>query len=109
MARNCSARLSANDAKRLRENGVVPLLESNNDLAMAGMVSKETMNFLTRKIRAVEVMVEQRVRPKDQYRYLLTIPGIGKILLFTIMLEAGPISRARHPASRVMGRSEMQS
>jgi transposase len=93
VARNCNVRLSVNDAKRLKENVIIPLLKSDEDLAMAGMVSKETIDFFTRKIRAVESMVEQRVQLKDQYRYLLTIPGIGKILALTIMLETGPIRR----------------
>jgi transposase len=93
VARNCSVHLSGNDAKRLGENVIAPLLESNDDLAMAGMVSKETIDFFTRKILAVESMVEQKLKLKDQYRYLLTIPGIGKILGLTIMLETGPISR----------------
>jgi transposase len=93
VARNCCIRLSANDAKRLRKDVVNPLLESNEDLAMAGMVSKESIDFFTREIRKVETMVEQRVKLKDQYRYLLTVPGIGKILALTIMLETGPISR----------------
>ena len=30
---------------------------------------------------------------KPSYKYLLTIPGVGKILGLTIMLETGPISR----------------
>jgi transposase len=93
VARNCGVGLSVNDAKRLKRNVVLPLLQSNDDLAMAGLVSKESIDFFTRQIRAVETMVEQRVQLKNQYRYLLTIPGIGKILALTIMLETGPISR----------------
>src|SRR5208283_2535919 len=54
VARNCGVQLSVNDAKRLKENVVLPLLESNDDLAMAGLVSKETIDFFTRKIRVVE-------------------------------------------------------
>ena len=30
---------------------------------------------------------------KAAYRYLLTLPGVGKILALTIMLETGPIGR----------------
>ena len=93
VARNCGVRLSVNDAKRLKEDVVVPLLEANDDLALAGAISKETIDFLTRKIRSVESIVEQKVKLKDEYSHLLTIPGIGKILALTIMLETGPISR----------------
>jgi transposase len=91
--RNLSVRVNSNDIKNLKENVVVPLLESNDDLAIAGIISKETIDFLTLKIRGVESMVEQKARLKDQYGHLLTIPGIGKILALTIMLETGPVSR----------------
>jgi transposase len=33
------------------------------------------------------------VELKESYRYLLTLPGVGKILALTIMLETGPIAR----------------
>jgi transposase len=38
-------------------------------------------------------MVEEKARLRDQYRHLLTIPGIGEIPVLTIMLETGPVSR----------------
>lgn len=93
VARNCGVRLKVNDVKRLREDVVYPLLEENEDLAMAGMVSKDTIDFLTRKIRQVEKMVEGKLKLKESYRHLLTIPGVGRILSLTIMLESGPIGR----------------
>lgn len=93
VARNRGVRLSVNDAKRLKEDVVVPLLQEDEDLALAGSVSKETIDFLTRKIRSVESTIEQRAKLNEDYLHLLTIPGIGKILGLTIMLETGPISR----------------
>ena len=93
IVRNLSVRISANDIKNLKENAVVPLLGSSDDLAIAGIISKETIDFLTGKIRAVESLVEQKARLRDQYGHLLTIPGIGKILALTIMLETGPVRR----------------
>jgi len=56
-------------------------------------VSKETIDFLTRQIRAIESVVERKVELKASCRYLLPVPGIGKVLALTIMLETGPISR----------------
>ena len=69
-----------NDVKRLKEDRISPLLESNEDLALAGRVSKETLDFLTRQIRGIESAVERKAQGKEPYRHLLTIPGIGKIL-----------------------------
>jgi len=91
--RNCGIRLKVNDVKRLRENRVTPFLEANDDLAMAGMVSKESIDFLTHQIRRIERAVKGRVELKEPYRYLFTLPGVGTILALTIMLETGPMSR----------------
>jgi transposase len=93
VSRNCGVGLRGNDVKRLKEDRIQPLLEENQDLAMAGRVSKEAIDFLTRQIRKIEGIVEKRVELKEAHRYLLTLPGVGKILGLTIMLETGPISR----------------
>jgi len=91
--RNCGTNIKANDVKRLKENRVAPFMEGNEDLALAGMVSKEAIDFLTLKIRAIESSLESRVKLKGPYRYLLTLPGIGKILGLTIALETGSVDR----------------
>ena len=93
ITRNCGIRISAGDMKRLRENVVLPHLEDNPDLALAGGVSKDCIDFLTRQIRRIENFIERRLELEDPYRKLLTVPGIGKILGLTIMLETGPIDR----------------
>jgi len=93
LSRNLGVRVRVNDVKGIREDRVSGLLGGDKDLALAGRVSKETIDFLTRQIRQMEGVVEKRVRLKKAYRYLLTLPGVGKILSLTIMLETGPISR----------------
>jgi len=93
ISRNCGLRLNVNKVKELKKNQVSPLLEANDDLALAGEVSKEAIDFLTRKIRKIEGVIVEKIEVKDSYRYLLALPGVGKILALTIMLETGPISR----------------
>jgi transposase len=93
ISRNCGLGLKGNDVKRLKEDRVHPFLEENEDLALAGRVSKETIDFLTRKIQAIEAIIVKRVELKESYKYLLTLPGIGKVLALTIMLETGALSR----------------
>ena len=93
LSRNQGVSMIVNDVKRLKEDRISPLLEGNEDLAMAGRVSKEAIDFLTRQIRKIEGVVEKKVALKEEYRYLLTLPGVGKILALTIMLETGPIFR----------------
>jgi transposase len=82
-----------NEVKRLKEDRVSPLLDGNEDLALAGKASKEVIDQLTRQIYRIEASIVQRVELKESYRFLLTLPGVGKILALTIMLETGPIDR----------------
>lgn len=93
ITRNCGIKVNVNDVKALREDHISPLLGDNEDLALAGSVSKETIDFLTRKIKDIERVVEQKIDDVGPYQKLLTMPGVGKILGLTIQLETGPISR----------------
>ena len=93
LSRNLGRKVSVNDVKRLREDRVTGLLEGSEDLVLAGRVSKETIDFLTHQIYMIERVVEKRIELKEEYRYLLTVFGVGKILSLTIMLETGPIGR----------------
>jgi len=93
LSRNLGRTVSVNDVKSVREDRIEPLLERNEDLALAGRVSKEAIDHLTGQILKIEWAVQKKIRLKQEYRYLLTLPGVGKILALTIMLETGPISR----------------
>jgi transposase len=86
-------RLKSNDVKILTTDRVTPLLQENEDLALAGKVSKETIDFLTRQIKSVESTIEGKLPLSGSYEGLLSLPGVGKILGLTIMLETGPIER----------------
>ena len=79
--------------KAVRTDHVSPALGKDADQRMMGTVSKECIDFFTRKIQEVEKVVESRAELKPAYQPLLTIPGVGKILALTIMLESGPMSR----------------
>jgi transposase len=93
VSRNNGIKLKVGDIKIVSKDRVSPLLERNEDLALAGKVSKESIDFLTRKIKAVEAVVEKKLELREPYDRLLTELGIGKILGLTVMLETGPISR----------------
>ena len=93
ISRNCGFKLRPDDLKCLSDNQVAPLLSSNEDLALAGQASKEAIDALTRQIRTIESFIEKRLKLKEGYRHLLSIPGVGRILGLTIMLETGPIER----------------
>ncbi len=78
VSRNNGIKLKVGDIKILSTDRVAPFLERNEDLALAGKVSKESIDFLTRKIKAVEAVVEKKLELKDPYDRLLTSPASGR-------------------------------
>jgi len=93
ISRNCGCKLSNNKIKQFKEDHVSPLLAYQEDLMLSGEVSKKTIDYLTRQIREIEGVVQNKVKLRKPFLGLQTIPGIGKILGLTIMLEAGAIRR----------------
>lgn len=93
ITRSCGCRLSGSKIKVVKEDYVAPLLTGQEDLALSGAVSKDCIDYLSRKIRTVESSVVKRVGLRKPFCGLQTIPGIGKILSLTIMLETGDVER----------------
>jgi len=93
LARNGSTHLGASKIKQLTRDNISPLLDWNEDLAMSGRVSKDSIDHLTGQIKTIEKFIEDKVLLKQEYLCLKTIPGVGVILSLTIMLETGPIDR----------------
>jgi transposase len=96
IARNGGVRLKAGKMKQLTCDHVSPLLAGDDDLALSGRVSKETIDFLTQQIATVEKAVEAKLPFKHEYTLLQTLPGVGFILSLTITLETGVIDRFPH-------------
>jgi len=93
ISRNCGCHLPGKKIKQVRTNHIAPLLDGHADLAMGGSVSKECIDYLSQKIREIEDSVEDRAELLAPFTGLQTIPGVGKILSLTIMLETGDIGR----------------
>ena len=93
ISRNCGCNLNGNKIKRFKEDHVTPLLSDQEDLRLSGEVSKETIDYLTRQIMKMEGTIQERVRLRKPFLGLQTMPGVGKILSLTIMLETGSIER----------------
>jgi len=93
LARNLGTKMNTHHLKSLRTDHVTPLLMGNDDLSLAGRVSKEAVDSLTRQIQAIEVAVERKIDIKKPYDLLLSLPGVGRVLGLTIMMETGPIDR----------------
>lgn len=93
LTRNCGVQMSANHIKQLTEDRVSPHLADCEELTLVGGVSKEIIDCLTRQIARLESVVVQRAKLQDSYPKLLFLPGVGKVLAMTILLETGPAQR----------------
>jgi transposase len=91
--RNHGVKIHSADLKKLTQDPVAELLKDQEELALAGSASKETIDFLTRQIQRIETAVRSKARLKEPFSKLLTLPGVGDILGMTILLETGPIER----------------
>jgi len=96
ISRSLGGKMKTSDIKVLAEDRVTPLLAYNEDLALTGKVSKEAIDSLTRQITTIEGAVEKKIDLRKPYDYLLSMPGVGRILALTMMLETGPIGRFEH-------------
>jgi transposase len=93
LARNVGAKMKTSSLKALQEDRVTPLLMGNDDISLAGKVSKEAIDGLTKQITAIEVVVEKKIALRKPYDLLLSMPGVGRVLALTIMMETGPVER----------------
>jgi len=84
--------ISSNRIKTLAVPQVKELLEQPAATLM-GQANLRMIEALTGEITTLEKAAEQAVQLSPDYQVVLTIPGIGRILGMTIMLETGPIAR----------------
>jgi transposase len=76
-----------------KEDRVSSYFSGDESLALTGQVSKTSIDMLTRQIETIESHVGKYCKGGPAYTGLLTLPGVGKILGLTIVLETGPIAR----------------
>ena len=92
ITRNLGWKMSGNDIKKLNETDADQLFDEPF-LVSAAKNGISTIAFLSERIKEIEKGVKSHVRLRPEFKYLLTMPGIGDILGLTIMLEVGDISR----------------
>jgi transposase len=90
--RNHGSRINVNSINKLIEEDMENIFKPE-PVILSGKATIATINFLGSRIIQLEKAVLKVVKLKDEYKKLLTVPGIGKILALTIMLETGPIER----------------
>ena len=92
ITRNLGYKMTSRDIKKL-ERGDVNKLFDEPFLALAAGNNISTIQFLKTRITEIEKAVKAHIKLKPEFKYLLSIPGIGNILALTIMLEVGDIGR----------------
>ena len=92
ISRQTGSGMSCRTIKALKEEDIQDYL-NDEYLILIGETNISVIRHLTEKIRRFEKEVQKRVKIKPEYEKIQTVPGIGKILVLTIMLETGPISR----------------
>jgi transposase len=93
-ARHRGECISANRVKQLTAETVDAAFEDAN-VALAVKSNLKVLDCLLEQVAVLETAVQDQVRLRHNYRRLLTVPGIGKVLAMTIMLETGDIGRFR--------------
>jgi len=92
IARNRGIEHSASVIVRLGDDYIREMFDSPH-LVSTALHQMKTIRFLGKQIKAIESEVEAEIELDKTYQGLLTIPGIGRILAMTIMLEVGDIRR----------------
>jgi len=92
LARQTGGRLSSNAVKRLTvaDTDALGLMDDVNGAVAANAAVIQTLNA---QIAKLEARLRERVRLRQEYRVLVTVPGIGEVLATLIMLETGSIGR----------------
>lgn len=105
LVRQRTANILAVENLYARNGGLMPRAEQVRNLslqqpqywqaeqALAVRCNLRVINCLNLEIRQIERVVLQRCRHRHDYQALLTVPGVGKILALTIVLEVGDIER----------------
>ena len=95
IARETGERLTASQVKALNNETIADRLHA--PIGLGGQLTRGLMRQLEEAIRILEQEVEKRLIPREEYRLLTSIPGVGKILAATILLETGNIARFPSP------------
>lgn len=90
--RQLGYKIKSNRIKKLTEDEARDFF-SDWHLILSGQANIASIRFLEERIKEIEKEVLRIVKLKEEYKNLLTIPGMGKILAQTTDLETGEIKR----------------
>lgn len=91
-ARQHGARISSNQVKRLTAE-MIDQMALPEDVAFALKSNVAVLATLSAQIDLLERRLQERIGERPEYGLLTSVPGIGRVLATTILLETGPIDR----------------
>lgn len=91
-ARHLGARINSNQVKRLTADAIdqMPLPV---DVTLAIKANVAVIAAISAQIDLLEKRLQERIGERPEYGLLTSVPGIGRVLATTILLETGPIDR----------------
>lgn len=91
-ARQFGARMNSNQVKKLTDDEIdrMPL---HADVALALKANLAVISAVNTQVDLLEKRLQEIIKKRSTYGLLTSVPGIGKILATTILLETGPIER----------------
>lgn len=92
IARERGEKIGSNKIQQLCPEEVGRFFQDER-LVLMGQTNIEAIRFLGKQIHEIEKAVFEAAKLRPEYERLQTVPGIGRILAFTIMLETGDINR----------------
>ncbi len=95
IARHSGVRLSANALKKLESDQLATYLEA--PILLGGQITHQARRWLDEAITQIERELQKQLTPREGYRLLQSIPGVGPALGSTIALETGTIQRFASP------------
>ena len=95
IARHSGVRLSANEIKKLEIDQLAAYLEA--PILLGGQITHQARCWLDEAITQIEHELQKQLTPREDYRLLQSIPGVGPALGSTIALETGTIERFSGP------------
>ena len=92
LVRNTGRSMSANSLKQLAPEDVGALLSDEHQV-IAVECTLRVMATLQEEIRRIEKITRAKGKMREEFKVLLSIPGVGDTLGLTIMYETGDIRR----------------
>lgn len=98
IARNLGARMRGDSIKRMEPKDVdaMELLEEQKQAIKANLA---VMDCIDEQIHQLERSILAKLKPREDFKALKTVSGVGDILALTIALEVGDIDRFAGPGN----------